>query len=188
MLDSNSLSFTNFLLISTLYVSALNVSVAGFRLSPLMTLVRLACFVQHQYDRDELEVSNEVIYWRQSSPGVPTVEGGHGEEMQQILYLIGPSTRSGILGKSFVSVTIHLYIRDGSYAGMWALYEVSLYLCIHLNISSTCQRKIRSVSFSFVLEVKIPHNGIYAIAQFPQSPTIIKWKFNSIRQTSPLTS
>jgi hypothetical protein len=74
-------SFTNFLLISTLYVSALNVFVAGFRLSPLMTLVRLGCFVYHRYDRDELEVSNEVIYW-QSSPGVPVVEGGHGEEMQ----------------------------------------------------------------------------------------------------------
>jgi len=81
MLDSNSLSFTNFLLISTLYVSALNVSVAGFRLSPPVTLVRLDCFVYHQYDRDESEVSNEVIYWL-SSPGAQAVEGGHGEEMQ----------------------------------------------------------------------------------------------------------
>lgn len=57
--------------------------------------------------------------------------------MQQILHQLGPSMRSCILGKSFVSVTIHLYIQDGSYVGMWALYEVSPFLCIHLNILST---------------------------------------------------
>jgi hypothetical protein len=39
------------------------------------------CFVYLQYDHDELEVSNEVIYWK-SSPGGQVVEGDLGEGMQ----------------------------------------------------------------------------------------------------------
>jgi hypothetical protein len=58
-----------------------NAFVVGFHLLPLKTPARMDCFVYLQYDHDELEVSNEVIYW-QSSQGGQVVEGGLGEGMQ----------------------------------------------------------------------------------------------------------